>query len=468
MPNVTSERLAIGLVFVAVAALGCLAPAQGDTWWLLRAGEDIWKSHSVPLSDSYSHTAYGAYWPNHEWLTELLLYVVHRVGGLRLIAAGTSLAIVTAWALSWRLGRGPFEPRFLLFGAALVPCAAGWAIRPQVFSYVMFMLVVSELVRGRYRWLPVIVLVWANLHGAVVLALVATGGAGLLEWLHSRRFPRAIGVAGVLAAGATCLTPLGMDLYRFIPESMARSAANQLIEWTAPNFDSLWLPFWAVGGVLLVMVVVGARRMEGDSARLVGIALAVLPLAMQSRRNVPVFLLVGVPAVLRLWPNDERTRLAPRGERTAVNAAILLISCVLAAGLVAVQWWQPAPRLGWRPLSETVLARLTACQGPLYNTYGDGGALIWFARIRVFIDNRQDPYPIDLLRESQTIERGGPIDGLVDGHGVQCAIVPAGSVVAATFAANARWRQDYSDVRWRIYSRVPTVNAAAAAVPTPR
>ena len=64
----TFDRLLTGLVFLAIALACGLTPTQTDTWWKLRAGRDIWHSHRVVLTDVYSHTAYGSFWLNHEWL----------------------------------------------------------------------------------------------------------------------------------------------------------------------------------------------------------------------------------------------------------------------------------------------------------------------------------------------------------------------------------------------------------------
>ena len=86
-----SEQLAIGFLLTAMGVLAALAPVQSDTWWLLRAGEDIWQSGSVPLIDTYSHTAAGRYWWNHEWLTEIVFYGAHRTGGQ--ISPGQSIAL---------------------------------------------------------------------------------------------------------------------------------------------------------------------------------------------------------------------------------------------------------------------------------------------------------------------------------------------------------------------------------------
>ena len=63
----TFDRLQTTLLFVAIATAACLMPAQHDTWWLLRAGHDMWAAGHVLLTDTFSHTVHGAFWPNHEW-----------------------------------------------------------------------------------------------------------------------------------------------------------------------------------------------------------------------------------------------------------------------------------------------------------------------------------------------------------------------------------------------------------------
>jgi hypothetical protein len=68
----TFDRLLTTLAFLTIALACALTPMQGDSWWQLRAGRDMWMSGSVMLSDVYSHTSYGAFWVNHEWLAEVL------------------------------------------------------------------------------------------------------------------------------------------------------------------------------------------------------------------------------------------------------------------------------------------------------------------------------------------------------------------------------------------------------------
>src|ERR1043165_9890701 len=111
--KIRSDGLAIGLVFVAIGALACLAPVQSDSWWLLRAGRDIWATGRIPLSDTYSHTAARSYWWNHEWLSEVIFYGVFRAGGLPLLTLTCAGAIAATWGLRSRMTRGAFECRFV-------------------------------------------------------------------------------------------------------------------------------------------------------------------------------------------------------------------------------------------------------------------------------------------------------------------------------------------------------------------
>jgi hypothetical protein len=466
--RVTSDRLAIGLLFVAMAALACFSPTQSDTWWLLRAGEDTWRTGVIPLEDTYSHTAAGEYWPNHEWLTEVVFYLLHRIGGMPLLTAACAALILATWTVSWRLMRGGFELRFALFGASLVTATTAWAVRPQAFSMAAFAATIALLAAGRIAWLPLVCLVWANLHGAVALGLAAIAGAGVAELVRERRVPWRLVAAGALSGLATLATPLGTGLWSFIPASMERSRINQLIEWQAPDAGAMFWPFWMLAAALPVVVLWRWRRLDLPSARLAGVALAMLPLAVQAMRNVPIFLLVAVPALAGALARPSASasvRPGARGERVGVNAVLLGAAAVGAAAVVALAWAAPAPRLGWRPISPRAMDAIAKCEDPVYNTYGQGGILIWFVRDRrVFIDNRQDPYPLDLLRANRQAELTGNYDSLFQAYGIRCAALPATSVLTDRLHDDRAWGLRYSDAQWTVFGRDP---AGLAMQPTP-
>src|SRR6202040_360397 len=150
----TSERLLVTLLFLTIILACGLMPMQSDTWWQLRAGRDMWFSQHVLLTDVYSHTAYGSFWPNHEWLAEVIYYAMYRIGGLPLVTLFATALIAGGWAITWRLAKGSVRGAFVWMALALVPASTWWEPRPHAFSLLFLMVTMYLLVRRRYIWLP--------------------------------------------------------------------------------------------------------------------------------------------------------------------------------------------------------------------------------------------------------------------------------------------------------------------------
>ena len=146
------ERLQAALLFLAIATAACLMPAQHDTWWLLRAGHDMWSTGHLLLTDTFSHTADGAFWPNHEWLSELLFYGVYTIGGLPLLTLGCALVVTSAWALVWIETPAPARAKFLLTACAVAAASTTWSLRAQVLSLLLVTVTMALLRRRRYAW----------------------------------------------------------------------------------------------------------------------------------------------------------------------------------------------------------------------------------------------------------------------------------------------------------------------------
>src|SRR3954466_10304970 len=127
--QLTFEQLATALFFVVVTLAACVMPAQTDTWWQLRTGEEMWRSHSVMLRDAFSHTVAGGYWPNHEWLAQVLFYAAYKTGGLPMLTALCAAAITVCWAVVARLTPASRGVRLVLLGAGAVMTSPAWSLR---------------------------------------------------------------------------------------------------------------------------------------------------------------------------------------------------------------------------------------------------------------------------------------------------------------------------------------------------
>jgi hypothetical protein len=455
----TFARLCTLLSFIAIGITACLMPAQSDTWWQLRSGMEIWRTGSVDLHDHFSHTVFGGYWPNHEWLSQLIFFAVHRVGGMPLLTTACAATIVAAWAIVWRLSTGVVMQRVIVLGLAVLGSSHGWTLRPQVFTLLLCAATAYLLVRRRDVLLPPLFLLWANLHGGVVLGFVILAGALADRTLNDRRNAWRLVAVTAACAAATILTPLGLSFWSEIPASLARLREYQILEWRPPRVaDPLFLPFWLIAAAIVPLAFRRQlwRRQAGRSHTLEWSALALLPLALSSARNIPPFLLIAFPAVTAMWLAEfpaQTTKPATAREKPAVNAAVFAVTAALALMTIAYSWTAQIPRLGWHPLEKQVMAAIDSCPERLYNRYDDGGYLIWFMPQRkVFMDSRQDPFPKELVRAHIEAETSGEYGALFNQFEIQCAFVPADSLVAQRLRT-AGWVDRYHGPTWSVLAR---------------
>jgi hypothetical protein len=443
----TFDQLKTGLIFLVLAALACLMPAQSDTWWLLRAGQEMLRSRTVMLHDSFSYTAAGNSWPNHAWLTQVLFYSVYGLGGMPLLTIVAGAFVVGAAALSWTLVRGPRGLAILIFGFGIAVTTTQWSVRAQVVTLACVGLTAVLIIRRQYRWLLPVFLFWANAHTAVVLGIVMLGGATLTAFLtrSADRFVL-IGTTAICAA-VTLVNPLGWWLWTDIVSSIRLSSANRLMEWSPPRLTDLaLLPFWTLTCALVLLSALRWRTLEYADRTLVIMALCMAPLAVRSIRNVGPFALVAAPAVTRLvFRHRQLQSDTARRERLQLNTTLFGVACLAAVVWVATMWSQQAHRSNWKPLGADVVAGIRGCEGNVYNTFYDGGLLIWFVPERkVFVDNRQDPYPLPFLREAYRVEVSGDYGDTFERYRVRCAVAYRGSRLAKRLESEG-WQDRGSD-----------------------
>ena len=206
--------------------------ADPDLWGHVRFGHDIVAAGSLHRSDPYSFTS-DRPWINHEWLAEVLMSLAYGVGEARgLVALKTVIVGLVLWCILASLRGRDWQPtnHDLLIVVALVGMFSRYhPVRPQLFSLLLFallLLALQKAERGNRRWLlgiPLIFAVWANLHGGFLV------GLGILAiWLvadvvrqpQSRPKTIALGAAAVIA---TLVTPHGIDLWRFLAETVGPS-----------------------------------------------------------------------------------------------------------------------------------------------------------------------------------------------------------------------------------------------------
>lgn len=480
------------LAFCAVFSLAAVPPLDPDLWWHLANGRLLLALRGWPHGDVYSFTAAGQPWVMHEWLADLLMYGVFRVGGLPLLVLGFALMVTaTAWLLH-RLLRGAGLHPTAAVALTVVGVLAGsttWGARPQLLNALfagMLLLALHAYAKGRISafWLCPFLWLWANCHSGflsgVIIALLYLAGTGLSAW-HAREaaiWPRWRRLA-VATAGGTALSvvnPFGIATLLF-PLGTLTSPLIQgnIQEWASPDFHTL--PGQLLEAVVFVVILgLATGRVRAPLHEWLW-ALAFLGLALSSQRNVPLFILAGAPLVGRCaqamlhQAGAALDGLAPTlpGERAAFRQAWIRPQATLTSGLINIALlvvvgagmiaYRALPNL--TPATEQqamtasfpvdTTAALAAMHRPLkiFNFYDFGGYLVWNLYPlgdRVAIDGRVEVYGSAVFRHYLAVNNLAPgWPQALRAFGAQAILMPTAHPLTALLDQDPTWRRVQTD-----------------------
>jgi hypothetical protein len=185
-----------GTVVVVVAAFAAVlithlrTALAADGWMALLSGRVV-SHHGLPSHDLLTIWAHGHRWVDQQWLAQLVLYELERLGGLRLVllvhAALVTLGLGAAAVLARRMGGSARSTTWVALPVLVAFWPGAAVMRPQSFAYALFVAVLWLLLddlrqqsRRVYLVLPLLVL-WANLHGSVVVGSALVSGYALVE-----------------------------------------------------------------------------------------------------------------------------------------------------------------------------------------------------------------------------------------------------------------------------------------------
>jgi hypothetical protein len=481
-----SELLQTRRLFVVIFAMGLFVMASRnvtdpDVWWHLRTGQLILQNQHVPHSDPYSFTRAGAPWVDHEWLSQLLIYRLYRLGGWAALIM--TFGVVVAAGLLLVFARSPGKPYIagvvtLLSAFASAP---SWGVRPQMLTFLLASLVLFLLERSLQTpailwWIPPLMLLWANLHAGFALGLgllILFGVGDLLDvafgydsWNVAKKHLGGVAFITLLSAAVVLANPYGAHLYSY-PFDTLHSAAMQgyIGEWQSPDFhDAKYFPFLAMILGTLVLPAVAPRKLRPRELLL----LAVLTYAaLRSVRHIPLYVLVAAPVLSHLlaaWLAEKRWNLGPTASpslppaKAILNATVLIVFTVFAVTRLAyVAGNQSRVEAKEFPASAVAFIQSHALPGPMLNHYNWGGYFIWrlYPEYKVFVDGRADVYGDDFLDQfAATYAAKGKNwrDPLDEWH-IRIIVLPPDSPLLAAIGRLPAWKVAYSDVQVAILSK---------------
>jgi len=488
-----------------------------DTWWHLKTGEFIATQHQIPRTDPFSLVNEGKPWVNFEWLSQLAFYLVYRLGGPRGLVLGKTIILGSAFLLFAFAGLELKKPLLssALLALSVITASERFMERPEIFSYLLlgaFVFILHRYRQGQFDRLifilPVLQVLWENLHGGTLLGIETVGAyavgqtllrlrfwpSALRGWkepvMDTVRYRRLLLVAGLVVL-ATLLNPWGPQTLWIIfrTQSHQWTMAN-IAEWQrtyamTPPLPPDVIAYWAWLAVAGLGFLLNFRRVDLNHLFL---ALGFLLISLLAQRNIALFALVALPITARnFFLAGQDLRLSARlaklksfaGLKPAARAATmagLAGFCLWLSWFVATDRYYLASRslvrFGWNlstlvyPWPMLDFLAQSGIQGPLFNDHDLGGYLIWrdWPTYRVFLDSRAFIYDPDFMTDySRALHEAPAWKALCDRYQFRLAAIlhPSQGLVnlLSILAHDPDWTPVYLDETGVIFARNLPENA---------
>ena len=135
------------LILITLAVVVQHRPFAGDpgVGWHLKSGEIIASEQTLIYQDPFLNPAPESEWVHNQWLSDLVLWIVYRVGGWPALDLLTIITFLSAYffvlAPMLRLvGIAEMSVLSILL-LALLSGSAQWILRPVLFSFLFFAIV---------------------------------------------------------------------------------------------------------------------------------------------------------------------------------------------------------------------------------------------------------------------------------------------------------------------------------------
>jgi hypothetical protein len=480
-PTTASRCFLTGGVFIFLISFACVfyvsnAPfllGHYDLGWHLAAGDLIRDRGSIPFQDPWSFTLGSRQWYNLSWLWDVIASATvqyTKLDGLVLFVTVCG-AIVVGYLTSicLRSGASAAAVCISVFTACLLyPSFATapnnyLAASPNTATMLFCVVFYAECLK-RTRWflLPLMMVLWSNLHGGFVLGFLIIGvfcGTAALrrDWQQFKIYC----FAGAACFVAVFINPLGWHIYDGVAATLGHFVQTYITEWWS-YYRNMVLPGSVPGMVYMLIFVALEFCFRGSrpaflEARLLSWLFLFLGF-YQFRYMAFFFIFSAIPL------SHHIDRLLPKGlneleVKKAVLAAGLIGACALPLTFLRMQ---PDFKLLEMISEQDVLyLREHFSHARLLNNWNVGGLLIFrtHGAVPVFVDGRAaTAYPDDLLRDyfklPETEINEAAWDSVLDKYKIDAVLWVRAHEQLRRFLVDKRgWREQYAGLYESIYVR---------------
>ncbi|MFP4514926.1 MAG: hypothetical protein ACLFNO_02900 [Parcubacteria group bacterium] len=455
-----------------------------DLGWHLKAGQDIIQDQKVSTDNYYNYTLKNAEWVNHEWLLDAFSYIVYnKFAYLSLSVLFAFLSTLVFYFLYQflRLKYKQIKDKdkisynlsfFLyiilsLFGTIAISPHVG--VRMQVVALVFFvlLLILLEAYNQKKRFkhiilIPLLFLLWANMHGTFVLGLgliFAFLGIKVLErilyyfkvkrinylylWSNKKIF-NFFNII-ILSILATLINPYGFRLYDFLSGYTNTFYLKHIQEWL-PQYMlpiNVWQIAYLAISLSLVLAIWFLKKHKDIKFNLWDVFLFIFffYFAISSKRHFPLFFVAAAPTIIyllnKLLVEDKKmftiSYLKEYISIKYIKYFILFMYILVIASLLSQINFTNNPFANYChkfpcEAVEFIKNNNEIKQKKIFNNYVWGGYLIWTLNDKeIFIDGRMPQLEYKnhtILEEYFEFFKEGEAETKLNEYNIEAVLMP--------------------------------------------
>ncbi len=420
------------LFFITVLILVFIISAnvQGfdfDLWARLIAGMGVVDGHTVLKEDFLSYTPTHTWW-DHEYGSGVVFYFFLKYfGGYSLILLQTAILFFiiffTTKIVKLRGADNPYNMLFWVFPIIALHSNFGNPIRCHLFSFLfftIFLYILESVKRGKQKLiyiLPILTVIWNNLHGGVVAGLGLIGMYFLAD-LWDKKPVRHYLFAGSLSCLSLLINPWGVDYIKFLLMANTMERPDVAEWWGLFSKHQLYnqIPF----KIFLIMIL----GLEGchlykknansiiqswrsiDKAKFI-VLFVTLILAIQHIKLLPFFVI----SACAYCYEDFKIYIEKFLPKYTERAVLILVIIISFAGLLLKQYELPVGARQY-PHREVEFIKINDIKGNILVNFGLGSFVSYklYPHNKIFMDGRYEEVYYDemvpLLKKFYLVNEG--------------------------------------------------------------
>lgn len=469
------------LIPIALIYLHATDTFDQDLGRHLKIGELIVKEKQVPKINTFSFTFANESVFNSHWGSEVIFYQLHKSFGVPGLITLSVVINTLAFALIFFLAvlrSGIVIPSLLFIPFLYLLLDRSW-VRPEMFGNLFFAILLfflfSPKIRARFKWfLPIITLLWTNLHITALFGVFAIFFILLQDLLQTKARVQAIKTNVAifsLTVAFFCFNPYGagaiynsLNVFAKYGYTIVENQSWFLLrDYGFPSVAHIFFAFVILLASFFIMLIERRRVGVGEIVLL----LVVIIGTFRFVRNeilfaYMTFLVTSFNLIPLVKPLQKK---AKEGQ----NAALFSLLLIFISSYIIINAHNSVGlplgfgnKESYKEGIDYFLAN--DLHGPIFNNFDIGGYLIYrlYPKEKVFVDNRPEAYPVRFFQEEYMLMQQDPnvFDKLSKKYDLRTIIwgrrdiTPWSRDFLNALSRNPDWKLNYTDNAALIFQKV--------------